>query len=231
MFYKAGPVPSLKKRYFIIIMEMIHQKVEDYARLNTSPLDAVLQEIEAYTLANHPHAQMLSGHVQGKVLEMISKMIRPGRILEIGTFTGFSALCLAKGLTEDGKLHTLEVRAEDAATATGYFKKAAMERKIALHLGNALEIIPGLQETWDLVFIDADKVNYINYYELTLPSVKSGGWLLADNVLFHGEVLEENLKGKNAKAIHAFNEHVSKDDRVEQVMLTVRDGLLLIQKK
>lgn len=212
-------------------MELISHKVEAYARLNTSPLDAVLQEIETYTLANHPHAQMLSGHVQGKVLEMFSNMIRPRRILEIGTFTGFSALCLAKGLTGDGKLHTLELRAEDAAIAAGYFKKAAMETTIELHLGNALEIIPKLQETWDLVFIDADKVNYINYYELTLPLVKSGGWILADNVLFHGEVLEENLKGKNAKAIYAFNEHVSKDDRVEQAMLTVRDGLLLIQKK
>lgn len=106
-----------------------------------------------------------------------------------------------------------------------------MDSKIDLHVGDALEIIPTLQESWDLVFIDADKVNYINYYELTLPSVKSGGWILADNVLFHGEVLEDDIKGKNAKAIHAFNEHVKNDGRVEQAMLTIRDGLLLIQKK
>ena len=212
-------------------MELINSIAEQYAKLYTTTLDNVLLEIEEYTVANHPHAQMLSGHVQGKVLEMVSKMIEPKTILEIGTFTGFSALCLAKGLQADGKLHTLELRAEDAVTAANYFTKAAMNSRIQLHVGDALQIIPTLNETWDLVFIDADKVNYINYYELTLPSVKSGGWLLADNVLFHGEVLEENIKGKNAKALQAFNEHVKNDDRVEQVMLTVRDGLLLIQKK
>jgi predicted O-methyltransferase YrrM len=212
-------------------MELINTRAEEYAKINTSAVDEVLNEIEINTLANHPHAQMLSGHVQGKVLEFFSKMIAPERILEIGTFTGFSGLCLAKGLTNDGKLVTLELREDDAASAKNYFAKAGMESKIELHVGDALEIIPTLQESWDLVFVDADKVNYINYYELTLPSVKSGGWILADNVLFHGEVLEENIKGKNAKAIHAFNVHVKNDDRVEQAMLTIRDGLLLIQKK
>lgn len=212
-------------------MELISLMAEEYAKRNTTRLDAVLQEIEDDTLANHPHAQMLSGHVQGKVLEMISRMIRPARILEIGTFTGFSALCLAKGLQQDGKLHTLELRKEDAAVAKKYFKKSDAENMIELHIGDALQIIPVLNETWDLVFIDADKVSYIDYYELTLPAVKKGGWILADNVLFHGEVLAENVKGKNAKAILAFNEHIKKDERVQQVMLTIRDGLLLIQKK
>jgi len=212
-------------------MELINHKAENYAKDNTTGLDEVLGEIEAYTLANHPHAQMLSGHVQGKVLEMISRMIQPDRILEIGTFTGFSALCLAKGLQPGGKLHTIEVRPEDANTANNYFAKAGLENKIELHVGDALEIIPTINETWDLAFIDADKVNYIQYYELTLPMVKKGGWILADNVLFHGEVLEETVKGKNAKAILAFNEFVKKDERVQQVMLTIRDGLLLIQKK
>jgi caffeoyl-CoA O-methyltransferase len=212
-------------------MELVNPKAEHYAKHYTSALDTVLTEIETYTLTNHPHAQMLSGHVQGKVLEMFSSMIAPKRILEIGTFTGFSALCLARGLQTAGILHTLELREDDAATAAGYFKKAGMDDKIELHVGDALKIIPTLNETWDLVFIDADKVNYINYYELTLPSVKKGGWLLADNVLFHGEVLEENIKGKNALALQAFNEHIKNDDRVQQAMLTIRDGLLLIQKK
>ncbi|MEP7254342.1 MAG: O-methyltransferase [Ferruginibacter sp.] len=212
-------------------MELINYKVENYAKGNTTPLDELLGEIEVYTLTNHPHAQMLSGHVQGKVLEMISCMIRPARILEIGTFTGFSALCLAKGLQPDGKLHTIELRADDAETAQHYFKKAGAENKIELHVGDALEIIPTINETWDLVFIDADKVNYVPYYELTLPQIKKGGWILADNVLFHGEVLEENVIGKNAKAIQAFNEHIKNDDRVQQVMLTIRDGLLLVKKK
>jgi caffeoyl-CoA O-methyltransferase len=212
-------------------MELINPRAEQYAKHYTSALDDVLQEIEDYTLTNHPHAQMLSGHLQGKVLELFSKMIAPKTILEIGTFTGFSALCLAKGLTDDGKLITLELREEDAAIAKKYFVKAGMDAKIELHVGDALQIIPTLQENWDLVFIDADKVNYINYYELTLPSLKSGGWILADNVLFHGEVLEENIKGKNAIAIHAFNEYVKNDDQIEKAMLTIRDGLLLIQKK
>jgi caffeoyl-CoA O-methyltransferase len=212
-------------------MELVNLKAEQYAKQYTSALDNVLQEIEDYTLANHPHAHMLSGHVQGKVLELFSKMIAPKRILEIGTFTGFSALCLAKGLQAGGKLVTLELREEDAATAKNYFAKAGMEDSIQLLTGDALQIIPTLQENWDLVFVDADKVNYINYYELTLPSVKSGGWILADNVFFHGEVLEENVKGKNAKAIQAFNEHLKNDDRIERAMLTIRDGLFLVQKK
>jgi predicted O-methyltransferase YrrM len=212
-------------------MELINPAAEQYAKKYTSALDELLHEIETDTLANHPHAQMLSGHVQGKVLEFFSKMIAPKRILEVGTFTGFSALCLAKGLTGDGKLVTVELRPDDAATAQKYFARAGVEQKIELHVGDALEIIPTLHESWDLVFIDADKVNYINYYELTLPSVKSGGWILADNVFFHGEVLEVNAKGKNVKAIQAFNEHVKNDNRVEQAMLTIRDGLLLIQKK
>ena len=212
-------------------MELVNDKAEEYAKHYTSALDDVLAEIEDYTLNNHPHAQMLSGHVQGKVLELFSKMIAPKRILEIGTFTGFSALCLVKGLQPGGKLITLELREEDAATAKKYFTKAGMEDKIELHVGDALQIIPNLKETWDLVFIDADKVNYINYYELTLPAVKSGGWILADNVFFHGEVLEQNVKGKNAIAIHAFNGYLKNDDRIERVMLTIRDGLFLIQKK
>jgi caffeoyl-CoA O-methyltransferase len=212
-------------------MELINERAEDYAKKYTAGLDDLLQEIETYTLANHPHSQMLSGHVQGKLLEMISGMIQPEKVLEIGTFTGFSALCLAKGLKQGGKLHTIELREEDAKTANAYFIKAGAEDKIELHIGDALEIIPSIKETWDLVFIDADKVSYIDYYELVLPRTKKGGWILADNVLFHGEVLEEPLKGKNAKAIQAFNEHIKKDERVQQVMLTVRDGLLLIQKK
>ena len=211
-------------------MHIIDQTAEAYSKKYTSGLDELLFDNEASTLATHPHAQMHSGHVQGKFLEMVSRMIKPEKVLEIGTFTGFSALCLSKGLQPNGMLHTIELRAEDAATATEYFKKAGADDKIRLHIGNALEIIPQLNEQWDLVFIDADKVSYIEYYELTLPFLTKGGWILADNVLFHGQVLEAEIKGKNAKAIHAFNEHVAADSRVEQVMLTVRDGLMLIRK-
>lgn len=211
-------------------MELVAHSVEQYAQKITSPLDTVLQQVEDVTSQHHPHAHMLSGHVQGKLLEMISCMLQPKRILEIGTFTGFSALCLAKGLQAGGLLHTIELREADAAVAQKYFLDANVIDRVKLHTGNAQEIIPSLEEEWDLVFIDADKTGYIDYYELTLPSVKKGGFILADNVLFHGEVLQENLKGKNAKAIQAFNEHVLSDTRVEQVLLTVRDGLLLIKK-
>lgn len=214
-------------------MELVPHIVETYAKKFTSPLDPVLDELERETLSAHPHAHMLSGHVQGRWLETISRMVQPSRILEIGTFTGFSALCLAKGLQPGGELHTIELREDDAATAARYFQKSGQEEQINLHIGDAQQVVPGLQESalWDLVFIDADKVNYINYYELTLPAVRSGGWIIADNVLFHGQVLEEPVTGKNALAIQAFNEHVAADERVDQVLLTVRDGLMVIQKK
>jgi caffeoyl-CoA O-methyltransferase len=212
-------------------MEIIDTKVENYAARFTSPTDNLLQEIEKYTMENHPQANMLSGPIQGKLLELISMMIKPGKILEIGTFMGYSALCLAKGLDKNGELHTIDIRKEDADIAQNYFSKSLYTKQIILHTGNALDIIPAINEIWDLIFIDADKVNYINYYELTLPLLKKGGFILADNVLFHGEVLEENITGKNAKAIHAFNEHLEKDNRIQHVLLTVRDGLMLIQKK
>jgi predicted O-methyltransferase YrrM len=210
-------------------MELVNHIVEAYAKKNTSLIDDVLTEIEEYTLQHHPHAHMLSGHVQGKVLEFFSCMVQPKNVLEIGTFTGFSALCLAKGLQLNGVLHTIELRDEDAKTAQQFFDKASV-KNITLHTGNALQIIATLTQTWDLVFIDADKTNYINYYELILPNVKTGGWIIADNVLFHGQVLENEVVGKNAKAIHEFNEYVTNDKRVEQALLTVRDGLLLIKK-
>ncbi len=211
-------------------MEIIHHKAEAYAKRYTTKLDSLLEENELETMRDHPHAQMHSGHVQGKVLEMLSLMIKPHKILEIGTFTGFSALCLCKGLEQEGVLHTIELREEDALNAALYFKKAGVEDQIRLHVGDAIDIIPGIKEEWDLVFIDADKIRYIDYYELTLPFLKKGGWIVADNVLFHGEVLKDEITGKNAKAIQDFNYHVSEDKRVAQVLLTVRDGLLIIRK-
>jgi predicted O-methyltransferase YrrM len=211
--------------------EPIDDKVNEYATSFSEPTDDLLKEIEDFALNHHEHSNMLSGPLQGKLLEMLSKIIRPLRILEVGTFVGYSALCLAKGLQAGGKLHTLELRKEDADTSKNYFRRSLYNDQIILHRGNALEIIPTLNESWDLVFIDADKINYTNYYELVLPRVKKGGVILADNVLFHGEVLHEKITGKNAKAIHSFNEHVAKDERVQQVMITLRDGLMMIIKK
>ncbi len=212
-------------------MEFISESVTAYADGYTSPEDTLLHKIAEFTYRTHPQPQMLSGHVQGKLLEQISYMIKPSRILEIGTFMGYSALCLVKGLQGGGKLHTLELGKEQAKTAQGFFDESSYKNEIILHIGDAAALIETLKETWDLVFIDADKVNYIRYYEAVLPSVRNGGFILADNVLFHGEVLKKPITGKNAIAIQAFNEHIQEDERVEKVMLTVRDGLFLIRKK
>jgi predicted O-methyltransferase YrrM len=212
-------------------MDIVYPLAQAYAESYTSAESSLLHEIAEYTYQNHPQAQMLSGHVQGKFLEMISCLMRPDRILEIGTFMGYSALCLAAGMPGSGRLHTIELRKEDADIAAGNFRRANWQDRIILHCGNALEIIPTIQETWDLVFIDADKVNYGEYFKLIWPRLRRGGLIIADNVLFHGEVLEKEIKGKNAKAIHAFNEMVKKDDLVDKVMLTLRDGLFLIRKK
>ncbi|HWK04058.1 MAG TPA: O-methyltransferase [Puia sp.] len=212
-------------------MELINPLAQSYAERYSSGESPLLREIAEYTQSHHSQPHMLSGHLQGRFLEMISCLLRPRRILEIGTFMGYSALCLAGGLGKDGRLHTLELREEDADIAEANFRRANWLDRIILHRGNALEIIPALDEVWDLVFIDADKVNYSEYYKLVLPRVSPGGLIIADNVLFHGQVLADEVTGKSAKAIQAFNELVSADDSVEKVLLTVRDGLLFIRKK
>jgi caffeoyl-CoA O-methyltransferase len=212
-------------------MELINPLAEAYAQAVSSPNDELLQQVSAETLASHPHAHMLSSTVQGQFLQMISCLVQPRRILEIGTFTGYSALCLAKGLLKNGQLHTIELREADAATARANFNRSNDGGRIILHIGNALQIIPALGETWDLVFIDADKVSYTEYFKLVVPALRPGGLIIADNVLFHGQVLEQPVSGKNAIAIDSFNKFVQQDDRVEQVILTMRDGLMLIRKK
>jgi predicted O-methyltransferase YrrM len=157
-------------------------------------------------------------------------MIRPKRILEIGTFTGYSALCLAKGLAPGGQLHTIELREEDASIAAGFFQRSDQKEKLFLHVGDAARLIDELDEWWDLVFIDADKTGYINYFNRVLPKVKANGFILADNVLFHGQVLTPSVTGKNAKAIQAFNELMLERTDVEKVLLPIRDGLYMIRK-
>jgi len=211
-------------------MDIVNPLAESYAARYTTAEDALIKEVADFTLANHAHAQMLSGHLQGKLLQMISCMISPDRILEIGTFTGYSALCLAKGLKKGGQLHTIEIRPEDAAQAQRFFNRSSQKEQIILHCGAAAQIIDSLEETWDLVFIDADKTGYITYFNQVLPKLSANGFILADNVLFHGQVLEEEIKGKNAKAIQEFNDFIKQRTDVEKLMLPVRDGLFLIRK-
>jgi predicted O-methyltransferase YrrM len=212
-------------------MELIQPLAESYAAAYSSPEDALLAELNALTIRNHPHAHMLSGHVQGRFLSFISTISHPTYVLEVGTFTGYSALCLAEGLIPNGELHTIELREEDAATATSFFNRSNYADKIHLHIGNAKEIIPNLPFQWDLVFLDADKVSYIEYYEMVVPRLSDDGIILADNIFFHGEVLNETISGKNAKAIQAFNEHVKNDSRTEQVVVSIRDGVTMIKKR
>ena len=212
-------------------MELVNILAENYAAQFTSPEDDVLKYINDETYAHHPHAHMLSGHVQGKLLEFISSMMQPKYILEIGTFTGYSALCLAKGLQANGELHTIEIREEDFNTCAKNIGLSPLHKKIHLHLGEARLIIPALPYEWDIVFIDADKTGYIEYYEMVLPRLSANGVILADNVFFHGEVLASEIKNKSAKAIDDFNRHVAADARTEQVILSVRDGLMLIKKQ
>jgi len=216
-------------------MELIEPLVQAYAERYSSKLSPLLQEIAGHTMQFHPEAHMLSGPLQGKFLQLMSEIMAPRRVLEVGTFMGYSALCLAEGLTEDGRLHTIELREEDADRAEGYFRRSEQRDRIILHRGNALAIIPTLEETWDMAFIDADKVNYAEYYKLILPRVRKGGLIIADNIFFHGEVLPvmegKTVSGKNAKGIQAFNELVDGDAGVEKVIVTLRDGLFLIRKK
>lgn len=211
-------------------MDLIAPLVTQYTEKYSSAEDPLLKEISDYALRHHPEHHMLSGSIQGKLLEMISYMIRPERILEIGTFTGYSALCLAKGLQEHSKLHTIELRAEDARVARTYFDRSDYAAQIISHVGNAIEIIPRLEENWDLVFIDADKPAYIEYFNLVFPRLRKNGFILADNIFFHGQVLKEEVKGKSAKGIQAFNDFIRARTDIEKVVLTIRDGLYLLRK-
>jgi caffeoyl-CoA O-methyltransferase len=211
-------------------MELINPLAQQYADAFSTPEDELLREINLYTAQHHPEYHMLSGHLQGKFLEMVSRMIRPKCILEIGTFTGYSALCLAKGLAAGGQLHTIELRKEDASTAEAFFNRSSFSGQIILHTGNALNILPELRESWDLVFVDADKVSYIEYFKLVIPQVRQNGFILADNIFFHGEVLAEEVKGKSGKAIKEFNEFIRERNDIDKMIITLRDGLYLIRK-
>lgn len=212
-------------------MDLIHQLANKYALKHSTQMDDLLCEIYQYTLDNHPESHMISGPLQGNLLTMISRMIQPKRILEIGTFTGFSAICLAKGMSSNGILHTVESKETEAIVARAFFDKSEYKDQIILHQGEAKEVIQDLKEPWDLVFVDADKTGYIKYFEILIQDAKPGSWMLFDNVFFHGEVLKEKLSGKNAKAIDEFNEYISKEKRVEKLMMTIRDGLTLLYIK
>lgn len=201
-----------------------------YCQAHSTPPDPLLNELERYTYLHTLHPQMLSGPLQGRFLTLISQIMRPRRILEVGAFTGYSALCLAKGLAEDGVLHTIEANDELRGILEAFVQKANLQRQIVLHVGDAAEIIPALEETFDLVFLDAGKMDYLKHYELALPKLRAGGLLLADNVLWSGKTVFDP-EDETARTLHAFNECVQADDRVENLLLPLRDGLMLVRKK
>jgi len=210
-------------------MELINEKIQRYAELHTSVESDVLIKINRDTHLSVQMPRMLSGHLQGRVLAMISKMVRPKCILEIGTYTGYSAICLAEGLQANGKLITIDINEELETRVRGYFDEADLTDVIDYQIGNALEILPKLEGAFDLVFIDADKINYGAYYDLVIDKMVSGGFILADNVLWSGKVLDEK-PDKDTRAIIEFNRKVSEDPRVESVLLPIRDGIMLVRK-
>ncbi len=212
-------------------MEFITQELDQYCCSHTADENELLKRINRETHLEVLQPRMLSGHFQGRVLSMLSKMIQPKRILEIGTYTGYSALCLAEGLKMDGKLVTIDVNEELAARVQSYFDESSFSKQISYVISPALEVIPSLNETWDLVFIDADKQNYIEYYEMILPLVKSGGYIILDNVLWSGKVTDSQKNDKDTVLLRKLNTLIHTDERVEEVLLPIRDGLMIARKK
>jgi len=211
-------------------MDFLSEGLQQYIEKHTQNEGDVLKALERETYLKVLMPTMVSGHVQGQTLRMLSKMINPQYILEIGTFTGYSAICLADGLQAGGKLITLDINEELETMVRSYFKKAGIEDKIEYKIGNAADIIPKLDYTFDLVFIDADKENYSRYYDLVLPKLKAGGYIIADNVLWSGKVVAPN-PDESTKAIMAFNDKVQADTRVDNIMIPQRDGIMVIRKK
>lgn len=213
-------------------MEFIDPKLDDYVCSHTDEESALLQDLNRRTHLKILNPRMLSGQFQGRLLAMISHMIRPERILEIGTYTGYSALCFAEGLAADGKITTIDINEELEDFVRGYIAEAGMEDRIEYVLGDAMQLIPAMDEQFDLVFIDADKENYCHYYDLVFDKVKPGGYILADNVLWSGKVVGDYEKAdRDTKILMDYNRKVHEDPRVENILLPVRDGLMLARKR
>ena len=211
-------------------MHLVSPEIEQYIDAHTTDEQAVLQQLNRKTHTDVLMPQMLSGKVQGQFLQFISQMIQPNRVLEIGTFTGYAAICLAAGLTENGKLFTIDINEELEQMVRTHVEQAGLQNKIIQIIGNAAQEIAQLNETFDLVFIDADKQNYSVYYDLVIDKVRSGGYILADNVLWSGKIINEK-KDKDTQKLAEFNDKVQQDNRVENVIISIRDGIMMIRKK
>ena len=212
-------------------MNFIDSKLEEYANTHTSSESELLHKIQRETNLEVLRPRMLCGHFQGRLLSMLSKMINPERILEIGTYTGYSALCLAEGLKEGGQLITIDINEELEDRVRTYFSESPFDENIEYMVGNALNILPEHAYTWDLVFIDADKTNYLEYFNMVIPNVRSGAYIIADNVLWSGKVIDDKSSDEDTEALRVFNNFVSSNKNFEVVLLPVRDGLLIVRKK
>ena len=210
---------------------VITSELEKYIEEHTETEPGVLGELSRATHLEVLRPRMLSGNVQGQFLKMICRMVKAKRVLEIGTYTGYAAISMAMGLEEDGLLHTIDINDEIEDFTREYISRSGLEERIRFHVGDACDIIPRLEEMFDVVFIDADKREYLEYYKLVFDKVRPGGIILADDVLWDGKVLEENPNDAQTKGIIAFNDHIRADRRVEKVMLPLRHGLFMIRKK
>ena len=207
------------------------RQVEEYIHDHLDRESSVLNELYRYTHLNVPYSEMISGHEQGRLLSMLSHMVKPLQILEIGAFTGYSAICLAEGLSANGCLHTIELDDERAEVASAFFEKAGLAERITLHVGDALEIIPELDIVFDLVFIDAAKKQYLNYYHAIFDKVRPCGYILVDNIFWYGQVADPNVQNETTDELRRFNDFVRNDVRVEKAIVQNRDGLFIIRKK
>jgi SAM-dependent methyltransferase len=212
-------------------MDLLSDELKSYLESSCDPESDLLKQIDRDTNIKVSLPRMLSGHYQGRVLSMLSKLVNPQRILEVGTFTGYASLCLAEGLSKDGILHTIDINAELEDMVRSSFSKSDLGSQIIYHIGNALEIIPNLDEVFDLIFIDADKKNNETYYNLTIDKLRSGGLIIVDNVLWSGKVIGEKKTDSATTSISDFNEMIHSDQRVEKLILPVRDGVYIIRKK
>ncbi len=213
-------------------MQILPEKLDDYVVKHSQEEPKLLQELNRETHLKILQPRMLSGHYQGRVLSLLSKLINPKYILEIGTYTGYSAICLAEGLKKSGELHTIDINEELFDFQRKYFDRSDFGNQIHQHLGNALEIVPSLNKTFDLVFIDAEKENYIDYFNIIINKLNSGGVLLSDNVLWSGKVLDQTSQTDEAtKSLVAYNKLLNEDERIESIILPIRDGLTISRKK
>jgi len=209
-------------------MELLNDAIQTYLEKHCEPETDLLSHINRETHLKVPMPRMLSGHFQGRVLSLLSKLISPRRILEVGTYTGYATLCLAEGLSKEGLIHTIDINEELEERVRGYFNQSEFASQIKYHIGKAAEIIPKLDEVFNLIFIDADKKNNATYYDLVFDKLAAGGMIIVDNVLWSGKVVSE--KDSDSESIRSFNEKITNDSRAEKLILPVRDGLFIIRK-